>query len=235
MARLEVCVDTLDGALAAIDGGADRIELCAALSEGGLTPSAGLMCAAARLTKPSYAMIRPRCGLFHFSEAEVEIMCADIAAARHAGLAGVVLGAQDSDGNLNLKVLQRLKTEAGDMGTTLHRVIDVLPDPLRALDQAIDLGFERVLTSGAKPFAMEGTPLIALMVDRAKGRISVMPGCGLTPANVGQVVSETKVTEVHAACRTQSVGNPAFSDFDPLAGRFETSADEVRAIKAQIS
>ncbi|MCT8162021.1 copper homeostasis protein CutC [Pseudoruegeria sp. SHC-113] len=229
---LEICVDTLAGAYAAFKGGAGRIELCSALSEGGLTPSAGLMQAAAALPVPVYAMIRPRAGLFLFSEAETEIMLADIAAARAAGLAGVVLGVQQADGALDAARLATLKAAAGDLGTTLHRVIDVVPDPLAALDQAIELGFSRVLTSGAEPLAPDGVGLIAKMVHRAAGRISVMPGCGLTADNIASVLRATGATEAHAACSGKVAGDPAFSDFDPPGGRFETREADVRAMVA---
>lgn len=231
---LEVCVDTIEGALAAVRGGAGRIELCSALSEGGLTPSAGLMRAAAALPVPCYAMIRPRGGLFRFAAEEDAIMLADIAAAREAGLAGVVLGVQDAGGGLDLERLGRLVKAAGDLGKTLHRVIDVVPDPLTAVDQAADLGFERVLTSGAQPLAPDGVTLIAGMVRRAGDRLSVMPGCGLTPENVAAVIAATGAREVHAACSVKVPGDPAFSDFDPPGGRYETSEEEVRRMVARI-
>ncbi len=232
---LEICVDTLQGAHAAIRGGAGRIELCSSLSEGGLTPSSGLMQAAAALPVPCYAMIRPRSGLFHFDAADEAIMHADITTARAAGLAGVVLGAQDADGALDIDMLARLSEAAQGMGRTLHRVIDVVPDPLAALDQAISLGFERVLTSGAAPEAPDGVVLIAEMVRRAAGRLSVMPGCGLTPGTLPAVLSVPGVTEVHAACRRPVPGPRAFSDFDPPGGRFDTSEDEVRAMVTALS
>ncbi|MEO9823945.1 MAG: copper homeostasis protein CutC [Paracoccaceae bacterium] len=228
MATLEVCVDTFAGAQTAIKAGAGRIELCAALSEGGLTPSAGLMRAAANLPVPCYAMIRPRSGLFYFSEVETDIMFADIATAREAGLSGVVLGAQTSQGNLDEPLLARLIAAAGDLGKTLHRVIDVVPDPLVALDQAIKLGFERVLTSGAQPNAPDGISLIQEMVKRSEGKISVMPGGGLTPDNVADVISATGVSEVHASCWAPEPEDTAFSDFDPHGGRFTTSLEEVQ-------
>ena len=227
---LEICIDSLAGAEAAQAGGADRVELCASLSEGGLTASQGMMQAVARLDIPAFAMIRPRSGLFHFSAAEVDIMCADIINAREAGLAGVVLGAQGADGGLDPTVLLRLLDAAGPLPATLHRVIDVVPDPLAALEQAIDLGFERVLTSGAAPEAPEGRDMIRAMVARADGRISVMPGCGLEPDNVAELVRETGVREIHAACLSSVDGPRAFSDFDPPGGRFVTDADKVRAM-----
>jgi copper homeostasis protein len=228
--RLEICVDTLAGAKAAQAGGADRLELCTALSEGGLTPSHGLMAAAARLDIVCYAMIRPRSGLFCYTPDEVDIMCADILNARAIGLAGVVLGAQDGSGGLDLAVLRRLLDAAKPMPATLHRVIDVVPDPLAALEQAIGLGFERVLTSGAAVQAPQGADMIGAMVARADGRISVMPGCGLVAENVAKLVRATGVTEVHAACLSPAHGPRAFSDFDPPGGRFVTDAGKVRAM-----
>ena len=231
---LEVCVDTLAGAEAALRGGAFRVELCSSLSEGGLTPSAGLMRAAARLPLPCYAMIRPRSGLFAFSGAEAEIMLADVAAARAAGLAGVVLGAQGPDGALETDLLKELIAAARGMGVSLHRVIDVVPDPLAALEAAMALGFERVLTSGAEPFAPDGVGLIADMVRQAGERLSVMPGCGLTADNVRAVMNATGAREVHAACSAPVPGDPAFSDFDPPGGRFETSEVAVREMVAAI-
>ena len=234
MTLLEVCVDTAEGLAAAIVGGADRVELCSALSEGGLTPSAGLMQAAAALPVPVYAMIRPRAGLFQFSAGDTAIMLADIAAARAAGLAGVVLGVQGADGGLDGALLGQLSAAAGPLGRTLHRVIDVVPDPLLALDQAVSLGFDRVLTSGAKPTAPEGTAMIKRMVTRAGGALSVMPGCGLTPENVADVMRQTGAYEAHAACSLPAAGDPAFSDFDPPGGRFETSETEVRRMVRQI-
>jgi len=231
---LEVCVDTIEGAYAAASGGAARVELCSSLSEGGLTPSLGLMKAAADLPIPAFAMIRPRSGLFHFSQAEERIMLSDIDAVRTAGLAGVVLGAQTPDGALNMQMLSRLIAAADGLGTTLHRVIDVVPDPLAALDQAIALGFDRVLTSGAEPEAPDGVVLIRQMVERGRGRISVMPGCGLLPSNVADLVAATGANEVHAACARPVPGDPAFSDFDPPGGRMETSEAEVVAMVAAL-
>ena len=228
LANLEICVDTLEGVLAAKRGGAHRVELCSALSEGGLTPSAGLMQAASKAGIPCYAMIRPRSGLFHFDESAEAIMLDDIAAARAAGLAGVVLGVQGEDGRLNQEVLGRLCAAARDMEKTLHRVIDVVPDQIEALDQAIALGFDRVLTSGGQPEAPEGMDMIKQMVGHADGRISIMPGCGLTPENVRDLTLATGVSEVHAACAVPVTGDRAFSDFDPPNGRMETSDFEVR-------
>ncbi|MEM9427081.1 MAG: copper homeostasis protein CutC [Pseudomonadota bacterium] len=232
MVALEVCVDTIEGVAAAKAGGATRVELCAALSEGGLTPPLGLMRAAAAVGIQCYAMIRPRSGLFDFSEAEIAMMHDDIQAARDAGLDGVVLGVQMADGRLDLDALRDLCASAGEMGKTLHRVIDVVPDPMEALDQVIALGFDRVLTSGTAPEAPEGCDVIAAMVARAAGRLSVMPGCGLTPENVVQIVGRTGASEVHAACNAAVSDAETFSDFDPPSGRMKT---DPRAVAAMVS
>lgn len=202
MILLEVCVDSVAGLDAAVAGGADRIELCAALSEGGLTPSAGLMHAAAKAPVPVYAMIRPRGGHFCFSAAEAQVMLHDIAAARAAGLAGVVLGAATPAGALDTALLAQLTAAAGGLGTTLHRVIDTVRDPAQALDQAMALGFERVLTSGGARTAPDGTAQIAQLVAQARGRISIMPGAGVTADTVAELVATTGVQEVHASCRS---------------------------------
>lgn len=232
---LEVCVDTIAGAEAAIAGGAGRIELCSALSEGGLTPSVGAMQAAARFGVPVYAMIRPRAGSFDFSAAEIAVMIADIGAARRAGLAGVVLGGQATGGRLDTDSLEAMVSAAGPMGKTLHRVIDVVPDPLEALDQAIKLGFERVLTSGQAASADAGQDLIAKMVAQAAGRISVMPGGGLTPDRVGDVLARTGATEAHASCSVPVKAAAASGPFDPAGGLRETSQARVTAMARAIA
>ena len=192
------------------------------------------MQAAAQLAVPCFAMIRPRSGLFRFSDVEVRIMLADIRAARDAGLAGVVLGVQNAAGGFDLPILRQLIEAAGPMGRTLHRVIDVVPDPLVALDQAMSLGFDRVLTSGAQPLAPDGADLIREMVRRSDGKMSVMPGCGLTPENVRSVLERTGADEVHASCHEPVPGDPAFSDFDPVGGRQQTSTREVARMVAAL-
>lgn len=226
---LEVCVDTIEGAWAAVSGGAGRIELCSALSEGGLTPSAGLMSAAAGLPVPVYAMIRPRAGLFQYSQEEEKIMAKDIETARSIGLAGVVLGAQSRDRNLDHDMLARLLAKASGMGKTLHRVIDTVPDPLIALETAIDLGFERILTSGGKPAASQGLPLIKQLVEAADGRIGIMPGAGVTPENVRDIIQATGIRELHASCSVP-LEQKSVLDFGPPGGCRRTSELRVAEI-----
>jgi copper homeostasis protein len=198
---LEVCVDSAEGLAAAIEGGAERIELCSALDLGGLTPSRGLMALAANAPMPVYAMIRPRAGNFVSDRASVSVMLNDIDVARDSGLAGVVLGASRSDGRLDFDTLAKLAERAHGMGRTLHRAFDLVPDPLEALQQAIDLGFDRILTSGLAVKAPDGVETLRRLVEQADGRISLMAGSGITPANVADIIAETGVREVHASCR----------------------------------
>jgi copper homeostasis protein len=202
---LEVCVDNEHGLDAAIRGGADRIELCSALPLGGLTPSVGLLRAAAQAPIPIYAMIRPRAGDFCFSSGEIRQMLHDIDAVRQAGLAGVVLGAtqRTSPHNyvLDQETLRQLIAHASDLNCSLHRAFDVLHDFTEGLDVAIALGFERILTSGCTPTAMAGMFRLRELVQRAQGRIEIMAGSGIRTDNVQTIIRQTGVTAVHASCR----------------------------------
>ena len=196
---LEVCVDDALGLAEAVAGGAARIELCAALSVGGLTPTPGLMDLAATCGLPCFPMIRPRPGSFVFAAPEVAVMRADIRAARAAGLTGVVLGASLPDGRLDQAVLSDLVAEAQGLDLTLHRAVDLTPDPDAAVEAAIALGFRRILTSGGAARAHLGLPRLARMIAAAKGRLSIMPGSGVTP-ETWPLLAPLGVTEVHASC-----------------------------------
>ncbi|MGX1497182.1 copper homeostasis protein [Labrenzia sp. MBR-25] len=196
---LEVCVDTLEGAWTAAENGADRIELCAALSEGGLTPSRGFMVAAAKLPVPVYAMIRPRSGDFLYSDLEKTVMLRDMEAAEQAGLAGIVIGAVDSRHHLDRDFLT-LALKSTRLPATLHRAIDTVQDYPRAIEEAIELGFERVLTSGQAPKAEGGLQLLEQAVRLADGRISIMAGSGITAANAKRILKQSGVRELHASC-----------------------------------
>lgn len=228
---LEVCVDSAEGLAEAVAGGADRIELCAALALGGLTPSAGLIAAAARCGVPVVAMIRPRAGDFVWSEAEVGMMEAEIAAVRAAGLAGVVLGASCPDGRLDVPVLRRLVTASVGMELVLHRCIDLAPDMGEALEQAVVLGFHRILTSGGAVTAEAGAARITLLLARAAGRITVMPGSGITPANAG-LFKGLGIAEIHASCSVSIpvAGRGVEMGFAPPVLR-RTDAEAVRALR----
>lgn len=259
---LEVCVDTAEGLEQAVAGGADRIELCVALALGGLTPSAGLIERAAGCGVPVVAMIRPRAGDFVWSEAEVAMMEAEIAAVRAAGLAGVVLGASLPDGRLDVPVLQRLVAAAtggagdrflrrnrggafegsgpefsktpGDVELVLHRCIDLAPDMGEALEEAVGLGFHRILTSGGETTAEAGAARIAALVKQAAGRITVMPGSGVNPGNAA-LLKGLGIREIHASCSasTPVSGRVVEMGFAPPVQR-QTDADAVRALRAAL-
>jgi copper homeostasis protein len=200
-ALLEICVDSVAGLDNAIRGGADRIELCAALDIGGLTPTWGLMALASKAPIPVYAMIRPRAGAFIFDEVEEAVMTADIMAAREVGLAGVVIGANNQDGTLDVPMLTRLMGHAKGLGVTLHRAFDLVPDHDAALEQAVEIGFERILTSGGAPKAMDGIETIARIVEKAGDRLIIMPGSGLRPTNLLEIIARTGAKEVHGSGR----------------------------------
>lgn len=259
---LEVCVDTAEGLAQAVAGGADRIELCSALAVGGLTPSAGLLALATDCGVPVVAMIRPRAGDFVWSDAEVGMMKAEIAAVRAAGLAGVVLGASLPDGRLDVPVLRRLVAVArgvkgdrflyrnragafagsepeysnipGAFELVLHRCIDLTPDMGAALEEAVDLGFHRILTSGGAMTAEAGAARIGALVQLAAGRITVMPGSGVTPANA-PLLKGLGITEIHASCSatTPVTGRVVEMGFAPAARR-QTDAEAVRALRAAL-
>lgn len=233
---LEVCVDSAEGLYSAIEGGADRIELCSALELGGLTPSQALMELASDAPIPVYAMIRPRAGSFCFSAEDEAIMAADIGNARNAGLAGVVLGASLADGSLDITLLERLIAETNGLGTTLHRAFDLVPDAETALEQAIALGFERVLTSGLSLTADEGLDNLRHLAGKAGKRISIMPGSGVSAGNVGRIIEATGATEVHASCRVAVEEKDSRAIAFGFAGErsFRTSAQRVSALKAAI-
>jgi copper homeostasis protein len=196
---LEVCVDTPAGLAAAIAGGADRIELCAALALQGLTPAPGLMAQAASAPIPIYPMIRPRNGDFTYDAGDLDAMRRDIDAVRAYGLSGVVIGANRPDGELDLNVLRKLVEHSNGLGMSLHRSFDLVPDQAKALEVAIDLGFERVLTSGGALTAQAGAERIAALVQQAAGRIGILAGAGVRPSNVAELVRRTGVREVHGS------------------------------------
>lgn len=233
---LEVCVDDLAGLEAAVEGGADRIELCSALALGGLTPSVGLMEVAGTFDIPSNAMIRPRAGDFIYSEEEIDVMLADIAAARNAGLAGVVLGASLPDGRLDRFVLETLVRAATGLDLTLHRAFDLVPNFAEAIEIAAKLGFSRILTSGGARTAIEGLSGVRQVIAMANGRISIMPGSGVSASCAAEFLA-LKVKEFHASCSVPAEtisGKLLDFGFQSAAAR-RTDAEKVRALKAAIS
>lgn len=206
----ELCVDSAEAALAAQEGGANRVELCSDLLEGGLTPTHGtLKIACDRLRIPVMAMVRPRGGDFCYSDVEFDVMREDVVAAKALGAHGIVLGLLLPDGTIDVPRTRELIALARPLPVTFHRAFDMTRDPFDALDTLIGLGVERVLTSGQEPSVIEGLSLIIELVKRAAGRIIVMPGGGITARNVARVVEEAGVAELH------------FASLEPREGRMQ--------------
>jgi copper homeostasis protein len=230
---LEVCVDNPDGLSAAIKGGADRIELCSALDLGGLTPTAGLIAQAATSPIPIYAMIRPRPGNFVFSEADIDAMLREIDTVRSSGLAGVVFGANLTNGTLDHTTLERLLQQSHGLGVTLHRAFDLAPDLSEATSTAIDLGFERILTSGRALTSPEGIDDLEQIFKLAAGRIKIMPGSGVNISNAAMLLDRIPFSEIHSSCSVPSLavsGAARRLGFETTSQK-QTSSELVRALK----
>ncbi len=212
--HLEVVTDTVAGIAAAVAGGADRIELVSALGTGGVTPSLGLMQAAAGCGVPVRAMIRPRAGDFTYSANEIDLMRRDIDAARDTGLAGIVIGANHNSGPLDASVLQSLIRYADGLEVAIHRSFDLAPDPDEAIETCVSLGLATILTSGGSRHAVDGIAGLKQYVAWARGRIDIMAGSGLSAGNAEAIVAGSGVTWVHASCSA-----PVAADVQPPADR----------------
>lgn len=200
--KLEICVYSFESAMNACKAGADRVELCAGLPEGGTTPSYGMIrqvCAA--LTIPVHVIIRPRGGDFCYSADELNVMSDDILLAKESGAAGIVTGVLDQNGNIDMPAMAKLMKASEGMSVTFHRAFDMCADPFVALEEIISLGCDRILTSGQANNAYEGRTLLHELIDRAQDRIIIMPGCGINPQNIIPILSETNATEYHFSAR----------------------------------
>lgn len=195
---VEACVDALDAALEAARGGADRLELCGELLQGGVTPSAGLIGAVwEEIDIPLFVLIRPRTGDFLYSAGEIDVMHRDIALAKSLDADGVVLGALTADGAVDVAIMRMMIEAARPMRVTFHRAFDFVRDQDAALELLIELGVDRVLTSGGAPTALEGAPALARLVERAGDRLTVLAGGSIDASNVAEVVRRSGVREVH--------------------------------------
>jgi copper homeostasis protein len=214
---VEAAVDSLDDALAAVEGGADRLELCADLSVGGTTPEQDLVAAVlGRVRVPVFAMIRPRGGSFVYTESEMDRMRRDIEMALDLGVAGVVLGVLDPANRVDVGRTRSLVDVAGGRRVTFHRALDRTPDISAAVDTLISLGVARVLTSGGAATASEGADVLASLGERVDGRLEILAGGGVRASNVRDIVRRTGVREVHARCERD-------------AGRIRAIKDAVRS------
>lgn len=195
---VEICVDSVESAVAAQEGGADRVELCDNLMEGGTTPSCGAIEIARKLLNIKlHVIIRPRGGDFLYSDTEFEIMKRDIAAAKTLGVDGVVIGILDADGDIDTKRTAELTELARPMSVTFHRAFDVCRDPFQAIDELTAIGVDRILTSGQEATAVEGMDLIAELVKHAGDRITIMACGNLNERNIRKVIDATGVSDVH--------------------------------------
>lgn len=223
---LEVCVESFEDAERAVTAGAGRIEYCSALALGGLTPSPGALARMRDIDAPCMVMIRPRPGDFCYSQSELEIMKREIVIARDHGAAGVVFGVADTTGALDIAALRELMAECSGLLTTLHRVFDEVPDQMVALEQAIDLGFDRILTSGGASDARTGAAQIAQLIAASQGRIAILPGAGIGADNACDILTITGANELHASCKMTGAEPSGYS------GRMAVDPERVRALRA---
>lgn len=241
----EACVDSVESSLNAQQGGADRIELCADLLEGGITPSyAMLKLVMEKLSIPVNVLVRPRGGDFLYTNNEFEVMKKDIEFCKQIGVNGVVIGILNDDGTVDKIRTQELIEAARPMSVTFHRAFDMTRDPLEALDRLIELGVERLLTSGQEADVYIGIPTLKRMVEHAGNRIVIMPGGGVTETNIKEVVEKTGVKEIHASARERIKSkmkyvNPKTSMSDSknmeVYDLMITSAERIRAMINEVS
>jgi copper homeostasis protein len=221
---LEVSIEGIDGLLVAQDNGADRVELCASVLEGGITPSIGIVREALRRARiPVFVIVRPRGGDFLYSEAEFESMRQDVIALKDLGVPGIVTGCLTAGGEVDEERTTELLRLARPMSFTFHRAFDMVRDPLQALEVLISQSVDRVLTSGQRANAMEGLATLKQLGQLANGRIIVMPCGGLRAANIGQVCRETGLWELHFAAHKMEPS--AMSYRNPQVAMGGTSQD----------
>lgn len=236
MARplLEIAANSLASALAAQAGGADRVELCAGLELGGLTPSAAQIARVReQLSIPVYVLIRPRAGDFLYSDDELETMQRDIETCLSLGCDGVVFGVLDANGRVDVARCKPLLLAAGGMGVTFHRAFDMARDAAQALEDVVSLGTERVLTSGLAASAAKGADVIRDLVKQAAGRVVVMPGAGVHASNIAELARMTGAVEFHASAKAIHPSgmrwtNPLLAEM--AGGEIRTDEREVRAL-----
>jgi copper homeostasis protein len=232
---IEVCAFNLESCINAEKGGAGRIELCGNPTEGGTTPAPGVLMQARKLVSIKlYPIIRPRGGYYYYSTDEIESIHQDILFCKNIGCDGISIGAQKIDGSLDLDLCKRFVDWAYPMKATLNKAFDLSPDLQQSLEDAVDAGFERILTSGGKRAAIDALDILSDLMQQAGDRIIIMPGCGLRSYNVASIATATKASEYHSAARIDIANpltfqNPLVHD---LGAVFNASAEEVRLIKA---
>jgi len=236
---IEVCVDSMESAREAVKGGADRLELCANLIIGGTTPLPGFIREAAKLGVPVNVLIRPRFGDFLFTEDEKREQLEQITHLKGLGAHGAVVGALLPDGSLDMEFLKECRKTAQGLSLTLHRAFDVCRDPMEALEQAIQIGFDTILTSGQKAAAAQGAELLAQLTAAAGDRITIMPGSGVNAGNIRMLAEKTHARAFHLSAKKTVESGMAFRREGvpmglPMMGEFErfvTDSDAVAAAR----
>ena len=238
---IEIATSDFATTKSAVEGGADRIELCANLAEGGTTPSYGvIMQCREAFDVLIYPIVRPRGGDFLYTSDEFEIMLHDVKLCKQLGCDGVVIGLLMSDGSIDLKRASSLVEIAYPMGVTFHRAFDRCKDPFEALEQLIKAGCERILTSGQQPSAPEGIDLIAQLNTKANHRIIIMPGSGVRKENIKMLAEKTGCTEFHSSLRGKEKSkmefiHAAFKDSGESCMNNAVNPDEVRALRVALN
>jgi copper homeostasis protein len=238
---LEIATSDFQTTKSAVEGGADRIELCANLAEGGTTPSYGTIYQCREeFDVLLYPIIRPRGGDFLYSDDEYEMMLHDLKLCKQLGCDGVVIGLLNADGTIDVKRTEALVEIAYPMGVTFHRAFDRCKDPFQALEQLIRIGCERILTSGQKPTAPEGVEIIAELNRIADHRIIIMPGSGVRNENIKMLAEKTGCTEFHSSLRAKKKGkmefiHPAFQNSDESYWNNSIDAGQVKDLRTIIS
>jgi copper homeostasis protein len=239
----EICVDSVAGVRAAKAAGAHRVELCADLLEGGLTPSRGMIRQARTVSGIGLqVIIRPRGGDFLYDDDELAVMAADIDAAKAEDAEGVVIGLLTADGDIDVARARALIAQARPLSVTFHRAFDMTRDPFKALETLIGLGVDRILTSGQEASVLEGLPLIAELVRRAGDKVIIMPGGGITQRNAARIIAEARPREMHFAALEPEAGGMKFRRHHVFMGgelrapeydRLATSVETIRAVMSK--
>lgn len=218
--EIEICCGSIQSSANAKAGGAVRVELCQGLIEGGTTPSpATIEYAVKELGLQVFVLVRPRGGDFCYNELEIKTMEEDVEFCKKVGVAGIVVGFLHPDGSIDTELTRRFVKLAAPLPVTFHRAFDRCSEPLRALEQIIDCGCARILTSGCKPTAMEGADMLQQLVKQANGRIKILAGSGVTPENAAALRQKTGAPEIHGSCK---ITRPD--------GAWETDAEQVKKL-----
>ena len=217
--KFEVCANSVESCVAAQAGGAHRVELCAGIPEGGTTPSWGEIVMARKMIDIKlHVIIRPRGGDFLYSQTEINIMIADIRAARSAGADGLVFGCLTPDGDVDMPAMHKLMAAAGNCPVTFHRAFDRCRTPFQALEDIIGLGITRILTSGQQPTAPQGASLIKQLIERANDRIIILAGCGVNETNIRELAEKSGAREFHFSAREKVHSAMRYSNPEVLMG-----------------